>query len=569
MRPMWLRAVCLSCVHVMLVANTGSAQDPASRIAYRGFVFGFDVGCYTEEYGWQQCSPKSVGSSVHLPDSEILMGSLPSWSPDSAHIVFARGDIYVSPYPHINYDTNITNTLNNGAPAWSPDGTRIAFVTTRDGSAEIYLMNPDGTDVRRLTSNIAQGVDGPVWSPDSRRIAFTCILDNSNYDICAINRDGTEFTRLTTDPTSDSHPTWSSDGAYIAFATMRFDSNESVIAIMSADGSGMSQPLAFGWSPAWAPDGTRIAYSSYHREFGYLAYGIFSIKADGTDVMLLRGSCGDFCGPPSGGYDANLAFVNGGAADPVWMPAPALFASFTYRCDRLTCTFDGSASRDPDGVINNYTWNFGDGTISTGTEALTNHTYGVGDITFSVVLTVTDSNGTTATTMQAVTVAAPLVASFTSECNGVTCTFDASSSQGPVATYGWLFGDGAVASGSIVTHTFSAGGTYAVTLTITSSTGATATTIQTVTPNSHPSATFTLACDRLTCSFDASASRDFDGTITNYVWNFGDGSTGTGVTPSHSFTVQGTYQVELIVTDDRGATGVKRQSIAVTRRPTK
>jgi len=73
--------------------------------------------------------------------------------------------------------------------------------------------------------------------------------------------------------------------------------------------------------------------------------------------------------------------------------------------------------------------------------------------------------------------------------------------------------------------------------------------------NQAPVADFSATCVNLTCSFDAGASHDDDGTITSYAWNFGDGATGTGVTTSHPYSPAGAYTVTLTVTDNDMATG--------------
>lgn len=67
--------------------------------------------------------------------------------------------------------------------------------------------------------------------------------------------------------------------------------------------------------------------------------------------------------------------------------------------------------------------------------------------------------------------------------------------------------------------------------------------------NSSPQASFTHTCSELTCSFDASGSSDSDGSISSYRWDFGDGTTGSGVTASHSYASAGTYRATLTVTD--------------------
>ncbi|MDQ3733948.1 MAG: PKD domain-containing protein [Actinomycetota bacterium] len=83
------------------------------------------------------------------------------------------------------------------------------------------------------------------------------------------------------------------------------------------------------------------------------------------------------------------------------------------------------------------------------------------------------------------------------------------------------------------------------------------------TPNSPPTAAFTHTTDGLTASFDGTGSTDTDGTISSYAWTFGDGTTATGPTASRTYAVAGTYSVQLLVTDDDGATGVLTKSVTV------
>ncbi|NKZ08816.1 PKD domain-containing protein [Actinomadura latina] len=83
------------------------------------------------------------------------------------------------------------------------------------------------------------------------------------------------------------------------------------------------------------------------------------------------------------------------------------------------------------------------------------------------------------------------------------------------------------------------------------------------TPNTAPQAAFTANCDKLDCAFDASGSADPDGSIASYAWDFGDGGTGTGATPQHTYADAGEYTVKLTVTDDRGGKGTKTQTLTV------
>jgi len=101
---------------------------------------------------------------------------------------------------------------------------KIAFVSNRDGNAEIYVMDPDGSDITRLTHD--PGYDGaPTWSPDGKRIAFASSR-TGNADIYIMNADGSNVVQLTTDAADDGGPSWSPDGSMIAFDSDRSGSSQ-------------------------------------------------------------------------------------------------------------------------------------------------------------------------------------------------------------------------------------------------------------------------------------------------------------------------------------------------------
>ena len=169
----------------------------------------------------------------------------------------------------------------------------------------------------------------------------------------------------------------------------------------------------------------------------------------------------------------------------------------------------------------------------------------------------------------------PPTAAFSSTTAGLTASFDASTSSdsdGTVATYAWVFGDGTTGSGATTSHLYTAGGTFPVTLTVTDDDGATAEHTATVTvaappPNAAPTAAFTSTMSHLGVALDGSGSTDTDGTLTSFAWNFGDGTTGAGATTSHTYTAAGTYDVTLTVTDDDGATNSVAKKVTVTSPP--
>lgn len=82
-------------------------------------------------------------------------------------------------------------------------------------------------------------------------------------------------------------------------------------------------------------------------------------------------------------------------------------------------------------------------------------------------------------------------------------------------------------------------------------------------PNIAPSARYSVTCEGLECSFDGSQSSDIDGIVSAYHWDFGDGSTGSGINPTHQYDFSGFYEPKLIVTDDDGAVGEETQILEV------
>jgi len=267
----------LLAVPLLLAACGGSTQpgpDPGpGRIIFTRLgnghidIYGMDVN----------------GHNLELLTTSYAFDDWGSWSPDTFKIVFqsdripdtsftARYQIFVMSsdgssvsqltFPDIARDTltnHVKDTTSNFQPAWSPDGTKIAFASTRDTNPEIFVMDPNGSNVVRLTNDAAE--DGqPAWSPNGTKIAFATNRDG-NDEIYVMNANGSGAVNLTNNAASDLTPVWSPDGTKIAFQSDR-QSNYAVW-VMNADGSNpvrLTDPSTPAGSPTWSPDGTRIAY---------------------------------------------------------------------------------------------------------------------------------------------------------------------------------------------------------------------------------------------------------------------------------------------------------------------
>ena len=207
------------------------------------------------------------------------------WSPDGKQIVVAAHldgppAIYVldADGTHLRKLTHPQENHYDLFPAWSPDGTKIAFTSDRTGDQEIWVMDADGSHPVQLTDHLGKDRT-PCWSPDGTKIAFASQRHmgegNDNTEIYVMDADGGNPVRLTNIPVNNHSPAWSPDGTKIAFR-----SAGNGIFVMDADGSDPA-PLPgaeMGWSPSWSPDGTKIAF------WGDLE-GIFTVGLDGSGLI--------------------------------------------------------------------------------------------------------------------------------------------------------------------------------------------------------------------------------------------------------------------------------------------
>jgi TolB protein len=180
------------------------------------------------------------GSGLHGMGLTGLNGE-PTWSPDGSEILWAHPGGFGIAHADGSGLRTIHVSGDIGTPTFSPDGKRIAFLRSLAGDkGAIYVVQANGTHVRRLTKP-ARGVGSKIdWSPDGSAIAFTALVGQSS-NVFTIRPSGTGLKQVTdaTGKHNDSVDSWSPNGKQLAFISDAAGTFE--IYAMNADGSGATQ----------------------------------------------------------------------------------------------------------------------------------------------------------------------------------------------------------------------------------------------------------------------------------------------------------------------------------------
>ena len=217
----------------------------------------------------------------------------PAWSPDVKSIAYTS---YRTDFPDIIvqyiYEAKAyTKTASgksakqNFLPAWSPDGTRLAFMSQRDGNPEIYVVNRDGSNLRRLTNHPENDVT-PTWSPTGNQIAFTSNRTGTPQ-IWIMNADGSEPRKITSESWCD-RPTWSpapfNEIAYASRTGAGFDIK--IFDFQNRGAKTVTDGIGSNESPAFSPNGRHLAFTSTRAG----KEQIFLIDRDGKNLRQITRS---------------------------------------------------------------------------------------------------------------------------------------------------------------------------------------------------------------------------------------------------------------------------------------
>lgn len=287
-----------ACLH--FIAAIGFVCEPAIAVAAPPARRLTHSGHFKQRPAWSADGKKLLfsqhrGGKIGIvmfagepPTETLVPGTLPqydaSWAPDGARFAYTRVgqtpgqgnlDVYIAKADGtdpVKLAGDEGKLSHEEYPAWSPSGKRIAFSSTYEGNQEIFAVDVDGGNRVRITSDPA--IDGhPAWSPDSKRLVFSTNRWG-DLEIAVVDADGQNLVRLTHSPRLDDYPVFSPDGAHLAFVSNR-DGNYEIYVMRLADqrAVNVTEHPSLDNFPAWSPDGSLTFVSN---------------RDDGFDIYLVR-----------------------------------------------------------------------------------------------------------------------------------------------------------------------------------------------------------------------------------------------------------------------------------------
>jgi len=239
-----------------------------------------------------------LGEETALASFEPIIS--PVWSPDGKRLAYVsfeakRPVVYV----HSLLDGKRTVAANfrgsNSAPAWSPDGSKLAVCLSREGGSQIFTVNPDGSNVRRLTSSTAIDTE-PRYSPDGQWIYFTSDRGGSPQ-IYRMPTSGGEPQRVTFEGSYNVSPRLSPDGKMLAYITRNDGKFQVALLDLANRQSQIITDSDRDESPSFSPNGRMILLATVTGGRGVLS----AVSADGRFKQRLSAASGGDVREPAWG----------------------------------------------------------------------------------------------------------------------------------------------------------------------------------------------------------------------------------------------------------------------------
>ena len=290
---------------------TGAVGLAKTTLGSRGGQLRSEVWAYdiagSRKLGAKAFSTADIRALAHKTANEVIYqftGQQGIFNTRFAAVNNATGnkEIYVVDFDGHNPRRVTRNGNINIQPQWDPSGTKLAFTSYLGGNPDLYVANLSSGRITRLSARSGINTSG-TWSPAGGVLALT-MSPGGDPDIFTIDATtGRQLGRLTRSIGIDTSPTFSPDGSQIAFVSER--SGGAQIYTVNIDGSGLKRITFEGgrnYDPAWSPDGDAIAYVSQSG-----AFDIYTVRTDGSRVTRITQNMGDNEDPtwsPDGHYVA-------------------------------------------------------------------------------------------------------------------------------------------------------------------------------------------------------------------------------------------------------------------------
>jgi TolB protein len=228
--------------------------------------------------------------------SQLTSGHHPAWSPDGSTIVYTKAsaadgtnfDIYSVPVSGGSPDRLTNNDADDYEPTWSYNGNKILFSSARNSDADVFVMDADGANETKLTSNVGHYTNNGQVAPDGQAVWGPPVAAPKTY-IFTAKPDGSDIQRVTNE-ISGGNPAWSPNGQRIAF------SDQGRIWTIGPTGLGLAAvttdatPTTDDADPSYSPDGSKIAFSGGQTNGDRF---IYTIGINGVGLAKVVGGAGD------------------------------------------------------------------------------------------------------------------------------------------------------------------------------------------------------------------------------------------------------------------------------------